>query len=267
MRLSPRRSGGYFDAGEVLVGDLTRLLDVEHRLQSGDGDGELRASGSRVVSFWSCSPGHMIQRTQRLRRLRPAHLMISNAMPATSGTPSTRERNSMYQAGAPERREDEHGDDHHDQQEARPAARVQARVALGALRDQLVAGLVAGDHLVLGAVVLEHAAQVLHAREQHQVAEEDRDADQLLDDDEDDELGSASLNRVVSPTGSRKNRPTANSSATTIVPAHVPPEIGSSSSGSCALAEMPSALKPMAQRLAERDDAADDRQAQRAGGA
>ena len=43
----------------------------------------------------------MIQRTQRLFRLRPAHLMISNAMPATSGIPSTRDGKRMYQAGVP----------------------------------------------------------------------------------------------------------------------------------------------------------------------
>ena len=72
-------------------------------------------------------------------------------------------------------------------------------------------------------------------------------------------LGSESFSRLVSPTGSRKNRPIASASARTTVPAHVPPEIGSSSSGSCALAEILSALKPSLS--AERDDAADDRHA------
>ena len=51
--------------------------------------------------------------------------------------------------------------------------------------------------------------------------------------------------RLVSPTGTTKNRPTASASATTTVPNHMPPEISFSSSGSWALAEMPSALKPM----------------------
>src|SRR4051794_28279901 len=51
--------------------------------------------------------------------------------------------------------------------------------------------------------------------------------------------------RLVSPTGTTKNSPTAKASATTIVPAHMPPEISSSSSSSCALAERPSALKPI----------------------
>src|SRR2546421_3639625 len=51
--------------------------------------------------------------------------------------------------------------------------------------------------------------------------------------------------RLVRPTGTTKNRPTANTIATTTVPTQAPLEIGSSSSGSCALAEMPSALKPI----------------------
>ena len=59
-----------------------------------------------------------------------------------------------------------------------------------------------------------------------------------------DEL-SWSLIRLVSPTGTTKNRPTASARATTTVPTHMPPEISFSSSGSWALAEMPSALKPM----------------------
>ena len=48
------------------------------------------------------------------------------------------------------------------------------------------------------------------------------------------------------------------------MPAQMPPEMSFSSSGSCALALMPSALKPIAERLAERDDAADERQPQQA---
>src|SRR3954452_6146071 len=56
---------------------------------------------------------------------------------------------------------------------------------------------------------------------------------------------SLSLKMLVRPTGTTKNRPMARASAATIVPAHMPLEISSSSSPSCALAEMPSALKPM----------------------
>src|SRR5215208_1557530 len=57
---------------------------------------------------------------------------------------------------------------------------------------------------------------------------------------------SLSLKMLVRPTGTTKNRPMASASAATIVPAHMPFEISSSSSPSWALAEMPSALKPMA---------------------
>ena len=61
-----------------------------------------------------------------------------------------------------------------------------------------------------------------------------------------------SLTRLVSPSGSRKNRPIANTSATTTVPAQMPRGdllrllLGLARGGSCALAEMPSALKPIA---------------------
>ena len=52
--------------------------------------------------------------------------------------------------------------------------------------------------------------------------------------------------RLVRPTGTTKNSPIANSDATTTVPTQAPPEISCSSSGSCALAEMPSARIPIA---------------------
>ena len=54
------------------------------------------------------------------------------------------------------------------------------------------------------------------------------------------------LIRLVSPTGTTKNRPIANTSATTTVPAQAPLEISCSSSGSWAFAEMPSARRPIA---------------------
>src|SRR3954449_4723519 len=58
-------------------------------------------------------------------------------------------------------------------------------------------------------------------------------------------LCSWSLIRLVSPTGTTKNRPIAKTSATTIVPAHIPLPISSSSPSIWALADSPSALKPM----------------------
>ena len=57
---------------------------------------------------------------------------------------------------------------------------------------------------------------------------------------------SSSLIRFVSVDRDDEEQPDATARArTTIVPPHRPPEIGSSSSGICALAEMPSALKPI----------------------
>ena len=61
---------------------------------------------------------------------------------------------------------------------------MQARELLGVLGRQRQAGLVARDRLVLGSVVLEDALQVLHSRDQPQVADEDRDPEDLLDDHE-----------------------------------------------------------------------------------
>src|SRR5215204_815199 len=59
----------------------------------------------------------------------------------------------------------------------------------------------------------------------------------------------SSENRLVRPAGSRKKRPTANSSANTIVPAQAPPPMScclpASSGGICALADMPSARNPI----------------------
>ena len=69
------------------------------------------------------------------------------------------------------------------------AAGMQPREALGVGGRERQAGLLAGDRLVLGAVVLEHALQVPHPRDQPQVAEEDADPDDLLDDHEDQRVG------------------------------------------------------------------------------
>jgi hypothetical protein len=54
------------------------------------------------------------------------------------------------------------------------------------------------------------------------------------------------LIRLVTPTGTTKNRPMANSDATATVPIQAPLEISWSSSGSWALADSPSARMPMA---------------------
>ena len=112
--------------------------------------------------------------------------------------------------GQPERREDEDGHDHHEEQEARAAAGVQAREARGVLRGQLLPGLVAGDGLVLGAVVLEHPPQVTQAGEQQRGSRgRSRSAGSPSTSQNRIEEPSWSLIRLVRPTGTRKNRPTA----------------------------------------------------------
>ena len=62
-------------------------------------------------------------------------------------------------------------------------------------------------------------------------------------------FGIESEKRLVRPAGSRKNRPTANSSAKTIVPTQAPPPMScfspASSGGIWAFAEMPSARNPI----------------------
>ena len=71
-----------------------------------------------------------------------------------------REATSQYHSGSPIGAKTKIASTITIKQEARPTARMQSRVALGALGDEPVAGLVAGDRLVLGAVVLEHPPQV-----------------------------------------------------------------------------------------------------------
>ena len=77
-------------------------------------------------------------------------------------------------------RDDRQEDDH--DQELGAAALVGGRVLADLGRGQRVAGLERVDRHVLGAVVLEDPPDVRGARDQHQVAEEDRDPDQPLDE-------------------------------------------------------------------------------------
>ena len=77
-------------------------------------------------------------------------------------------------------REDRQRD--HDDEELRAAARVRGRVLADRVGRQRVARLQGVDRHVLGAVVLEDAPDVRRPRDQRQVAEEDRDPDEALDD-------------------------------------------------------------------------------------
>ena len=80
--------------------------------------------------------------------------------------------------------EHEDGDHHHVQEEGGAAADVDEAAALDDLRLERVACLVGVDRLVLGRVVLEHAPQVGEEPDDHEVEDEDRHADEPLHDDE-----------------------------------------------------------------------------------
>ena len=82
----------------------------------------------------------------------------------------------------PDEAERDDREDDHDDEELRAAARMGGRVLADLVDDERVAGLQGMDRHVLGAVVLEHAPDVRGPRDQQQVAEEDRDPDQALDE-------------------------------------------------------------------------------------
>ena len=214
-------------------------------------------------------PGHMSARAHGFDRLRPNHLISSKASPATTGMPEDPRYEQPLPVELPERGEHEDGHDHHQEQEAGAAAGMEAGELLGVLRRERLARLVTGDRLVLGAVVLEHALEVAHARDQPEVERgRSRSGSASRSARTTTPLGMSSRKRLVRPAGSRKNRPTANSSANATVPAQAPPPSSfcspCSSGGIWALAEMPSALKPIFSDSRQRHHAANDGQAQHA---
>ena len=79
-----------------------------------------------------------------------------------------------------EEREYEYRHQHDDEQEIRAAARMQARELLHIRHRQRQPGLVAVDGLVLGTMILEHAADVRHARYAPDIAEEYDEAQDAL---------------------------------------------------------------------------------------
>src|SRR5207244_871567 len=76
--------------------------------------------------------------------------------------------------------DDREGDD--DDEELRATARMGGRVPADVVDDEGVAGLEGVDRHVLGAVVLEDAPDIAGLGDEQQVAEEDRDPDQALDE-------------------------------------------------------------------------------------
>ena len=68
---------------------------------------------------------------------------------------------------------EEHADDDHQNEEAGAAARMEPSVLAHILHGQLITGLIAGNGLVLGTVVLKHAVDLLHLGDGHHIGEED----------------------------------------------------------------------------------------------
>lgn len=95
---------------------------------------------------------------------------------------------ALREARPAEEREDEDRDEHDDQQEVRAAARMEPRELLHVLDRQRQPRLIAVDRLVLRPVVLEDAADVLHARDAPDVAEEDCEAQEALHEIEEERV-------------------------------------------------------------------------------
>ena len=120
---------------------------------------------------------------------------------------------------------------------------------------------------MLGAVVLEHALQVRHARDQREVAEEDRDPHQLLDHHEDEPVRDRVREEVGQAGGQQeeeadREQQREHDRARPRRRRRCPAASPASSGGICAFAEMPSARKPILSDSRERDHAAHDREPQ-----
>src|SRR3954447_18380189 len=177
-------SGDDFDADHLVGGVRAGLLDGEHGLHRRDRDRELRELGLARGELLQHQPGPHHGPDPRLAAVAPGELDdLERDARDERDAEDAREHEPVPRRQA-DRREQEDGDDHHDEQEARAAPGMQPREALRVLGRELEPRLVARDRLVLGAVVLEHAAQVAQAREQRDVAEEDRRAQDALDEPE-----------------------------------------------------------------------------------
>ena len=120
---------------------------------------------------------------------------------------------------------------------------------------------------MLGAVVLEDAPQVAQARERDQVAEEDRGAEHALDQPEQERRAELVLDQARQPDGQDEEQPDREDEREDERP-------GPHAAGdllvlgpSWALAEMPSALKPIASDSPSATTPRSDRQPQQRDGA
>ena len=124
-----------------------------------------------------------------------------------TGMPTDARQHQPGQAGLAHDREHEDGDDHDHQQEPGAAARVHGRDSSAArFGVGPPAGLVGVYHLVLGSVILKHAAQVGDERDAHDVDEKDHDADKAFHQVEHEGVVKTSLRSASPPPGGRLRR-------------------------------------------------------------
>src|SRR3954447_12191396 len=263
-RVSPPDLGDDLDADELLGGVLARRLDREHRVHGGDRDGELLVVRLTRGELLQHQAGPHDRADPALAPVAPRELDdLERDAGDERHAEDAREHEPVPRRQA-DRREQEDRDDHDDEQEARPAAGVQPREALRVLRRQRKVRLVAGDRLVLGAVVLEDAAQVAQAGEQRDVAEEDRRAQDALDQPEQQRRAELILDEARESDGhdeeqadreqqrdDHRAEPHAARDLLLLL-------------GQLRVGRDTERLEADRHRLDERDDAADDRQAQRA---
>ena len=141
-------------------------------------------SGSRVVSCCSFSPGHITARTQRAAAVAPGELDHLEGDAGDQRHAEDAREHQPVPGGQADRGEDEDRDDHHDQQEARAAARVQAREALRVLgRRAASRPRSRRSSCARRRGTRTRGAGRACARAAH-VAEEDRGADDALDEPE-----------------------------------------------------------------------------------
>src|ERR1022692_2192710 len=100
------------------------------------------------------------------------------------------------EAGKRNQHVNEHGNEHHHHQETGAAARMEGSERLRILHVHRFSGFEVEHHLVLGAVILEDAVDVFHARNHIQKRQEDGDADESIGGIEGD---AAFQNRVPFP--------------------------------------------------------------------
>ena len=138
--------------------------------------------GRLVVIIWTRMPGYMSTLTTGLPRyLRPELEDLVADRGDDRDEQQAADDHHDRRLPADQRERDDREQDH-DDEELGAAALVGGRVLADLVDGQRVAGLEGVDRHVLGAVVLEDAADVRRARDEHQVAEEDRDPDEALDE-------------------------------------------------------------------------------------